>query len=334
MAIKVKHEGNVTSRVVASSLGGEARRNAEDSKSLAQMAAQQNMAANRPLGGVHASPAAPGHATATPGHATAPMVSAPRPPTDPVRAAAVQQRVGDVRNTQQLELIDVQHKNAKERAEQSALLGLEGKVKEAQLNAPPRPGPLPAVQTPFPSVPETPAPTPPKVPEKPGSVSIIPSGAVSDSDMPELYNMMQSMQPDLLKMRDEFKNEGLQGPFDKAMTIALKAISKGGPDGALSTDSVESGGSKLGAIFDSILAQRGGGTPAVQTPDEIESVYANGGSIFGDQSMNGSSRALSWLNPPDMDAASIGGDAAASKDYASSVGGMIDAFLHRNNNYV
>jgi len=104
MAIKVKHEGNVTSRAVAGAIGGQARRNAEDSKALSQRAAQENMAANRPLGGAHASPAAPGHVSATPGHATAPMVSAPRPPTDPERAAAVQRAIGDVKNSQQMEL--------------------------------------------------------------------------------------------------------------------------------------------------------------------------------------------------------------------------------------
>jgi hypothetical protein len=106
MAIKVKHEGNVTSRAVAGAIGGQARRNAEDSKALSQMAAQQNMAANRPLGGAHASPVAPGHATAQLGNASAPMLPPPHPPVDPVRAAAVQRAVGDVKNAQEQEMYD------------------------------------------------------------------------------------------------------------------------------------------------------------------------------------------------------------------------------------
>ena len=70
MAIKVKHEGNVTSRIVASAVGGTGRRNAEDSKALAQKAAQENMAANRQLQGAHANPTAPYAPAAQLGHAS------------------------------------------------------------------------------------------------------------------------------------------------------------------------------------------------------------------------------------------------------------------------
>ena len=128
MAIRVKHEGNVTSRAVAGAIGGQARRNAEDSKALAQMAAQQNMAANRQLNGAHASPVAPGHAAAQPGHASAPMVSPPPPPTDPERMAAVQQRVGDVKNSQLAEILGLKHSFERDSAEQQALLNQEGKA--------------------------------------------------------------------------------------------------------------------------------------------------------------------------------------------------------------
>ena len=79
MAIKVKHEGNVTSRAVAGAIGGQARRNAEDSKALSQRAAQENMAANRQLNGAHASPASPGHASAQLGHAPSLSAHAPTP---------------------------------------------------------------------------------------------------------------------------------------------------------------------------------------------------------------------------------------------------------------
>lgn len=45
MAIKVKHEGNVTSRVMASAGGGKGRRQAEDAVRLTQIQSQENMAA-------------------------------------------------------------------------------------------------------------------------------------------------------------------------------------------------------------------------------------------------------------------------------------------------
>ena len=63
MAIKVKHEGNVASRIVGSAEGGRGKRAAEDARAFAQIAAQENMAANRQLQGAHASPVAPGHAS-------------------------------------------------------------------------------------------------------------------------------------------------------------------------------------------------------------------------------------------------------------------------------
>jgi hypothetical protein len=69
MAIKVKHEGNVTSRVVAAAKGGRGKRAAEDGKAWMQVAAQEAMAGNRQLQGAHASPVAPGHATAQLTHA-------------------------------------------------------------------------------------------------------------------------------------------------------------------------------------------------------------------------------------------------------------------------
>ena len=70
MAIKVKHEGNVTSRIVASAVGGTGRPNAEDTNALAQKAAQENMAANRQLQGAHANPTAPYAPAAQLGHAS------------------------------------------------------------------------------------------------------------------------------------------------------------------------------------------------------------------------------------------------------------------------
>ena len=69
MAIKVKHEGNVTSRITAAARGGRGKRAAEDGKAWAQIAAGEAQAANRQLQGAHASPVAPGHASAQLTHA-------------------------------------------------------------------------------------------------------------------------------------------------------------------------------------------------------------------------------------------------------------------------
>ena len=71
MAIKVKHEGNVTSRITAAAKGGRGKRAAEDGKAWAQIAAQEAQAGNRQLQGAHASPVSPGHASAQLTHAPA-----------------------------------------------------------------------------------------------------------------------------------------------------------------------------------------------------------------------------------------------------------------------
>ena len=47
MAIKVKHEGNATSRLTAAGAGGKGRRRAEDAKLFLQIASQENMANRR-----------------------------------------------------------------------------------------------------------------------------------------------------------------------------------------------------------------------------------------------------------------------------------------------
>ena len=69
MAIKVKHEGNVTSRITAATAGGRGKRASDDGKAWMQIAAQEAMAGNRQLQGAHASPVAPGHASAQLTHA-------------------------------------------------------------------------------------------------------------------------------------------------------------------------------------------------------------------------------------------------------------------------
>lgn len=220
------------------------------------------------------------------------------------REAEVQQRVGDVKNAQQMEIIDVQHRNAKERMEQSSLLGIDADVKKAMLNLPPKAGqlPEPAIRAPF-------------------------ATDTRGGETPEVFNKLKSISPDLVGMRDSMEEGGFLQPFDAAMTMVLNTIY--GNDVMPSQDG-KPGRRSLGTIFDSIYP--GGGQPA--EPDELASVYSSGGSIFGTQQAGGVDRSLSWLSPPDMEAASVGGESAALKDYASSIGGMIGMLLRRNNKFV
>lgn len=70
MPIKVKHEGNVTSRIMAAAKGGRGKRASEDGKAWMQVAAGEAQAGNRQLQGAHASPIGAGG-----GHAQ--LISAP-----------------------------------------------------------------------------------------------------------------------------------------------------------------------------------------------------------------------------------------------------------------
>ncbi len=105
MAINVKHEGNVTSRLVASAIGGKGRRNAEDSKALAQKAAQENIAANRQLQGAHARPTAPHAPAAQLGHAGMQQAS-------PVRQSALDYKRQQERDEKQNEFAMDRDRNA------------------------------------------------------------------------------------------------------------------------------------------------------------------------------------------------------------------------------
>lgn len=78
MAIKVKHEGNVTSRVVAANMGGQAESSQKQALSMAQKSAGENAAANRQLQGAHASaPNAP-TSSAQLTHASPGSIAAPK----------------------------------------------------------------------------------------------------------------------------------------------------------------------------------------------------------------------------------------------------------------
>jgi hypothetical protein len=221
-------------------------------------------------------------------------------------AAGIQSERDERQHNNQLELIDVQHRNAKERAEQSSLLGIDASVKKAILNLPPRPGQLqePAVKTPF-------------------------ATDTSGGETPEVFNKLKSISPELVGMRDSMEEGGLVQPFDNAMTMVMNKIY--GNDVVPLQDG-QPGSRNLGAIFDSIY--QGGSQPAAPAAqDELSGVYEGGGSIFGTQDGVGSDMSMSWLNAPGTESAPVGGESVAANEYASSVGGMIEMFL-RNNLYV
>ena len=328
MAIKVKHEGNVTSRITAASAGGQGKRAADDGKAWAQIAAGEAQAANQQLQGAHASPVSPGHASAqlthaptgaAPGIMHAPsgvanlggMGGAGRTGTGSGTGAGAQQRIGDVKNSQQMELLGYQHDNAMKRAEQNALLNMEREVLGAKLKLPGKitPQPQPAIRSPFATMPDEQTGTPPA----------------------ELYNILDKIDPRLIDIREQFKNGGIQEPFDNAMSVALATLSSDGMSGGITPSELGRGGNgTVGEVFDAIMAQKGGGTPspAPRTQsDWLSGVYGSGGSIYERGGESGV-KPLSWLRSPDMDVAA-GGDSAAANAYADGMEGMINALMRR-----
>ena len=378
MAIKVKHEGNVTSRITAASAGGQGKRAADDGKAGAQIAAGEAQAANKQLQGAHASPVSPGHASAQLTHAptgAAPgIMHAPsgvanrgsvggmggagrtgtgsgtgagagsgagasrrlkvtgdkffeKPDKESVwdwdsrqwmreylpgeYEAEAQQRIGDVKNSQQMELLGFQHDNAMKRAEQNALLNMEREVLGAKLKLPGKitPQPQPAIRSPFATMPDEQTGTPPA----------------------ELYNILDKIDPRLIDIREQFKNGGIQEPFDNAMSVALATLSSDGMSGGITPSELGRGGNgTVGEVFDAIMAQKGGGTPspAPRTQsDWLSGVYGSGGSIYERGGESGV-KPLSWLRSPDMDVAA-GGDSAAANAYADGMEGMINALMRR-----
>lgn len=411
MAIKVKHEGNVTSRITAASAGGQGKRAADDGKAWAQIAAGEAQAANRQLQGAHASPVSPGHASAQLTHA--PTGAAPgimHAPSGGVHGgggaggglsgrslsgagagagdssrrrykvtgdkffnkpdkesvwdwdsrqwireylpgeweAEAQQRIGDVKNSQELEILDARHKQEMERAEQDSLLGRERDILGAKLKSPPKPSEnkKPPIQSPFPNAPEKKPPeqpAPPPVPPKRGWVTITPSNPTAAGlryAMPdeqtgtspaELYNTLDKIDPRLIDIREQFKNGGIQEPFDNAMSVALATLSSDGMSGGITPSDLGRGGNgTVGELFDAIRAQQGSTSPVASpmpTRDELASVYGSGGSIYERGGESGV-KPLSWLRSPDMDVAA-GGDSAAANAYADGMEGMINALMRR-----
>lgn len=381
MAIKVKHEGNVTSRITAANAGGQGKRAADDGKAWAQIAAGEAQAANKQLQGAHASPVSPGQAHAqligaptggAPGIMHAPTggvhgrgggggagrVSSGAGAGDSSRRlkvtgdkyfqrpdkesvwdwdsrqwvreylpgeweAEAQQRIGDVKNAQELEILDARHKHDMESREQESLLGRERDILGALLKIPPKPGAnTPPVKSPFPNAPEEKPPeqTPPvPEPKKPGTISIT------------------SVNPTVANLRDALLGgggaggDGLQKQFDSAMAAVQATIANSRSKAGVSSPNPTptNGTDALRELADSITGQNGGGSPDNSQPDDIGRVYASGGSIFGTKDGGGNDTPLSWLRPGADEIAAGGGTSPVSDEYASSIGGLINMFTRR-----
>ena len=393
MAIKVKHEGNVTSRITAAGAGGSGKRAADDGKAWMQIAAGENQSGNRQLQGAHASPVSPGHASAqlihaptgaAPGitHAPSGAIHGPssgsglgsrgsgaggsgggsgtsrrlkvtgdrffnKPDKESVwdwdshqwireylpgeYEAEAQQRIGDVKMGQELEILDARHKQAMERAEQDSLLGRERDILGALLKLPPKPSAsTPPIKAPFPNAPEgekPPEQTPPvPEPKKPGTITITPVNPTIGS----LREAILGAGGEALRGAGGADGNGLQNQFKSAMAAVEATLADARRKTGVSSPNptTPNGSDALRALADSITGQNGGGSPNGAQTEDIGSVYARGGSIFGAQDGGGNDRPMSWLYPG-ADEIEDGGASPVSDEYASSIGGLINMFTRR-----
>ena len=205
------------------------------------------------------------------------------------------------------------HEQALTRAEQSSLLAMERDIAKARLNAPAMPeSPLmAAIRSLFPSAPALPAPAATAEPQQKGTVSIRPAvdGKVS------MYDRVKDL---FLGSGDASPVDGLKGLIDDADSVLRDVLAKAKTGFGLPSNNPVGNGSDTLRMLENL----GGGTEApVQQPDDIASVYAGGGSVFGQGSVTGGP--LDYLRTP-----ADGGDAGLESDeYASSMGGMIGALL-------
>lgn len=213
------------------------------------------------------------------------------------KEAETQQRIGDVKNDQLKDILGVQNQQARDRAEQGSLLGVYADTLRAKLGLTANKDTVPAVRSPFQSVPLAPvAPAAPKTPEKKGSANIVPSS------------------------------------LQKQIGNVLSAVSGSGvgvtPENGIPSAPATGGEDLISALADTLAP--GGGVEQPGASDDLGKVYAGGGSVFGDPNATVDNVSASWLRPTDVAATDMGGDDPATEEYASSFGGMLDALLkHR-----
>ena len=222
-------------------------------------------------------------------------------------------RVGEVKNRQEKDMLDYRHQ-----------LGIRSGVVDTMLRNLPRlgpasPGMTPAIPSRFPSAPEA-APTPQK-----GSVTITPSIEKS-GDMSALYNKVKDAFPKVLEMWDCIGDEKSKEQFGKAIAVALETLSNGGASAALTEGG---GGDTVSSLVSAF--RNGGAAPSAPTGpaanDEIGDLYGNGQWLYGNGESVGS-RALSYLNPPNMDEAIGGGESLVARDYGDSLAGILEPFIN------
>ena len=244
------------------------------------------------------------------------------------KEAEAQRRIGDVRVDQEKEILDHRHKQSRENAEQNSLLGIERSIIDSILKLPPKPGTsTPAIKTPYPSVPEQTPPegkqpeqTPPVTePKKPGTITITPVNPT-----------VAGLRDALLGGAGGADGNGLQNQFKSAMAAVEATLADARRKTGVSSPNptTPNGSDALRALADSITGQNGGGSLNGAQTEDIGSVYARGGSIFGAQDGGGNDRPMSWLYPG-ADEIEDGGASPVSDEYASSIGGLINMFTRR-----
>ena len=348
MAIKVKHEGSVASRMAASAEGGRAKRAMEAAALVKPTQIQTLQPAHASAPGVSTPHAqlisAPGHAqlvTAAPVHGgrgggggggrspSAPATSSDgdykitgrdrslRPDDESEwvwdnggigstgkwirkwlpgeKEAEALDRVGTVRNMQRKDIEGFLHGLLKDRAEQSSLLTTERNVMIARLKA----------MLGAPTVPGTAV-------KSPFSDAPADTGAGDTGTGDALDKQQTAVMSELDDIAaDARAKSGL--PQQPEQSDDLKML----------VDSIAGQGGE-------VVADAGG-----DTPDDIAGVYANGGSIFGGQDGGDGGNALAWLRPDESAGApSVGDDSAAADEFASSIGGLINALMRKGSNYV
>lgn len=190
------------------------------------------------------------------------------------------------------ERLDMKTAAERELAEQQSLLSTERDIAKAKLNAPAkRENPFTAaIKTLFPSAPG--AATPAQGAQPKGTVTIKPSDAGTLSLQDQLAAVKSTLSNALLKAK----------------------ANVGAPQNAAPPN----GDDTLRLLEDSV---RGGAPASSGQADDIASVYASGGSMFGGQSVTGGP--LAYLRPTQGE---YGMD-AQSEEVASSLGGLMGALL-------
>ena len=120
-------------------------------------------------------------------------------------------------------------------------------------------------------------------------------------------------------------NSELQKQFNDIMSAVKDSVDSAKSKGVtISPQQQKADGDTLRSIVDSVSANGAGTQPA--PGDEIGNLYANGGSVFGEAVGESDRSPIQWLRPQG-EVSADGGDSSAIDEYASSIGGLINALM-------